>query len=59
MVRARRTRIISVAEEFDEMIKKIQIEAEKRRGRKPSVNELTAELSKKNLDKVMEKILFG
>lgn len=55
----RKVRIISVDEEFKAQLEEMMKQAEKRRGVKPSFPQLTAELSKKNFEKFMSKLLFG
>ena len=59
MAKAKFTKTINVNEKFDEAIRKAIANAEKRRGRKLSYNEITCELSKMNLDKLFNKMLFG
>jgi len=59
MAKARNCRIISVNENFDKAIKMAIANAEKKRGRKLSYNEITQELSRMNLDKIFNKMLFG
>jgi len=55
----KRTRIIQVDEGFKEMLERVMKEVERRRGRKPSYPELTAELSQKNMQNILNKMLFG
>lgn len=55
----RKVRIISVDEEFKIQLEEMMKQAEKKRGVKPSFPALTAELSKKNFEKFMSKLLFG
>lgn len=58
MVR-KKVKLIGVDEDFKKMLEEMMKEAERRRGIKPSFPQLTAELSKKNFNKFMSKILFG
>lgn len=55
----RKVRIISVDEDFKKMLEDMMKQAERKRGVKPSFPQLTAELSKKNFNKFMGKLLFG
>jgi len=59
MAKIRNTKNIQVNKKFDEAIKKAIANAEFKRGRKLSYNEITLELSRLNLDKVFNKMLFG
>jgi len=55
----RNVKLIGVDGEFKKMLEGMMKEAERRRGIKPSFPQLTAELSTKNFDKFMSKIIFG
>lgn len=59
MGKARNCKIISVNENFDNALKLAIANAQKKRGRKMSYNDITAELSRMNLDKIFNKMLFG
>jgi len=60
MAKIRKNRaVIGVDPEFKRMLGNIKKEALKRRGISPSDTALTAELSKKNFDRIAIKILFG
>lgn len=55
----KRTRLIGVDENFKKMLEDMMEQAERIRGRKPSFPEITAEISQKNAQKVLNKMLFG
>lgn len=55
----RKVKLIGVDEEFKKMLEAMMTEAERRRGTRPSFPQITAELSQKNFNKFMSKILFG
>jgi hypothetical protein len=50
---------MNVAVEFKEMLERLKKDTEKARGIRPSDVDITAELTKKQLDKFARRVLFG